>query len=84
MTNDTKQKIISILNELILYCEEKNKETMKDVYKSVKIDLIEKKILSNEARYLCVYFRRYLNHADPFDYEDLRVQKLINFFENWE
>jgi len=80
MIKNTKDEIISTLEELILYCEKTNKNSMRDVYVGIDNELKKGKIPSDRKDELCKYFCGYHAHADLTDYEYVRVQKIIDFF----
>jgi len=84
MVKIKKDEMILILEELISFCEKINKESMKDVYELIKEDLSEKKISIDIAKKRYHYFCGYHAHADLADYEYIRVEKIINFFRNWQ
>jgi len=80
MAKNTKDEIISILDELISYCEKTNKNSMRDVCVGINDELKKGKISSDRKDKLCKYFCGYHAHADLAEYEYVRVQKIIDFF----
>jgi len=82
MKKITEDELMLILDELISYCEGKDKKSMMNEYSLIKKDLEGKKISPDESERLCRYFCGYQAYADLADYEYIRVKKMINFFCN--
>jgi len=83
MVKNAKEEIISILDELILYCDGTNRNSMSNEYRLIKNDLF-KDMSYDKAKDICIYLRRYSNQTDPLAYEDIRIERIINFFQNWK
>jgi|GEM_PF-6628986 len=75
-----KNKIIAILEELIVFCESVDRTSMRNVYQSIKDDLLNG--VPIDKKWARTYFSGYLLKADPPEYEYIRVEKyLISIYQ---